>query len=94
MDTSIDYKDLYEKLLIDYNLIKDKLKTYTAPKRNKTFYENHKEDIKQKVKEYKKKTGYKHQPTPEQKKEYNKKAYEKKKLKNLLDNEILINSEI
>jgi hypothetical protein len=87
MDTSIDYKDLYEKLLIDYNLIKDKLKTYTAPKRNKIFYENHKDEIKEKVKEYRLKTGYKNIPTTEQKKEYNKKAYEKRKLKNIeIDN--------
>jgi len=83
MESSINYKDLYEKLLIDYILIKNKLKTYTAPKRNKIFYENHKEEIKQKVKDYQEKTNYKSPRTPEQSKEYNKRAYEKKKLKNL-----------
>lgn len=90
MESSIDYKDLYEKLLIDYNLIKDKLKTYTAPKRNKTFYENHKDEIKQKVKEYQQQNNYKSQRTPEQSKEYNKRAYEKRKLKILNESNINI----
>ena len=82
----INYKELYEKTLIELDELKKKLKTYTAPKRSKTFYENHKEEIIQKVKEYKKKTGYKSPRTPEQTKEYNKRAYEKRKLKKLLEN--------
>lgn len=84
MEETINYKELYEKLLIENNELKIKLKTYTAPKRSKTFYENHKEEIIQKVKEYKDKTGYKSPRTPEQTKEYNKRAYEKRKLKKLL----------
>jgi hypothetical protein len=86
MEETINYKELYEKLLIEYDELKKKLKTYTAPKRSKTFYENHKEEIIQKVKEYKEKTGYKSPRTPEQTKEYNKRAYEKRKLKKLLEN--------
>lgn len=86
MEETINYKELYEKILIEYDELKKKLKTYTAPKRSKTFYENHKEKIIQKVKEYKEKTGYKSPRTPEQTKEYNKKAYEKRKLKKLLEN--------
>ena len=86
MEETINYKELYEKILIEYDELKKKLKTYTAPKRSKTFYENHKEEIIQKVKEYKEKTGYKSPRTPEQTKEYNKRAYEKKKLKKLLEN--------
>jgi hypothetical protein len=82
----INYKELYEKTLIELDELKKKLKTYTAPKRSKTFYENHKEEIIQKVKEYKEKTGYKSPRTPEQTKEYNKRAYEKRKLKKLLEN--------
>jgi len=39
-------------------LLKEKLKNYTAPKRSKKFYENHKEEIKKKVREYKEKTNY------------------------------------
>ena len=81
-EETINYKELYEKILIEYDELKKKLKTYTAPKRSKTFYENHKEEIIQKVKEYKEKTGYKSPRTPEQTKEYNKRAYEKRKLKN------------
>jgi hypothetical protein len=83
MDEIINYKELYEKLLIECDELKKKLKNYTAPKRNKTFYENHKDEIKLKVKEYKEKTGYKSPRTPEQTKEYNKRAYEKRKNKKL-----------
>ena len=86
MEETINYKEQYEKLLIEYDELKKKLKTYTAPKRSKTFYENHKEEIIQKVKEYKEKTGYKSPRTPEQTKEYNKRAYEKRKLKKSLEN--------
>jgi hypothetical protein len=86
MEETINYKELYEKTLIELDELKKKLKSYTAPKRSKTFYENHKEEIIQKVKEYKEKTGYKSPRTPEQTKEYNKKAYEKRKLKKLLEN--------
>jgi len=86
MEETINYKELYEKILIEYDELKKKLKCYTAPKRSKTFYENHKEEIIQKVKEYKEKTGYKSPRTPEQTKEYNKRAYEKRKLKKLLEN--------
>ena len=43
------YKDKIQKKIDEYELnineLKNKLKKYTAPKRNKTFYENHKEDI-------------------------------------------------
>ena len=35
--------------------LKEKLKKYTAPSRSKFFYENHKEEILQKNKEYKEK---------------------------------------
>jgi hypothetical protein len=86
MEETINYKELYEKTLIELDELKKKLKSYTAPKRSKTFYENHKEEIIQKVKEYKEKTGYKSPRTPEQTKEYNKRAYEKRKLKKLLEN--------
>ena len=60
--------------------LKDKLKKYTAPKRSKIFYENHREEIIKKNKEYIKKNGIKSNRTPEQIKEYNKRAYEKRKL--------------
>ncbi len=55
------------------------LNTYLL--KNINYYEKHKEEHKQKVKEYQKKTNYKsdYKPTQEQKKEYAKRAYLKKK---------------
>lgn len=81
------YKDAIIKKINEYELnineLKEKLKKYTAPKRNKTFYENHKEEIIKRNKEYiqKNKKNLK-KPDPEKIKEYNKRAYEKRKLKN------------
>jgi hypothetical protein len=78
-----------ENLLLkdEIDLLKEKLKNYTAPKRSKKFYETHKEEIKQKVREYKEKTNYNSNIPKEKKKEYNKRAYLKKKEKKE-DNEI------
>ena len=65
------------KILEDENIqLKHKLKTYTAPTRNKNYYETHKEDIIQKTKEYKDNLPL------EKKKEYARTAYLKKKEKN------------
>jgi hypothetical protein len=61
--------------------LKNKLKKYTAPLRSKTYYENHKEDIKKKVKEYKEKTNYIYEVSTEKKKEYARTAYLNKKEK-------------
>jgi hypothetical protein len=84
----INYKELYDNLLLEFNKIKEEniqlsnhLKKYTAPERSKKYYENHKEECKLKVKEYKEKTEYSKKPPPEKIKEYSKRAYEKKKLK-------------
>lgn len=107
-DNNIDYKKLYEKLLIENKNLKDQhllditnfeskinsltqhLKKYTSPARNKKYYENHKEEIIEKVKEYKEKTGYNKKPSAEKIKEYSKRAYEKKKLKILEENNLVI----
>jgi hypothetical protein len=62
--------------------LEEHLKKYTAPARSKTYYENHKEEIKKKVSEYKEKTNYNATLSKEKKKEYNKAAYERRKLKN------------
>jgi hypothetical protein len=81
--------ELYIKQLENENKeLKEKLKNYTAPKRSKTFYENHKEDVLQKNKEYKEKTNYYANLSPEKKKEYAKRAYlnKKEKLKKLNEN--------
>ena len=53
------------RLKEELHATKEHLKKYTAPKRSKTFYENHKEEIKEKNKEYIKKTGYKSNPSPD-----------------------------
>ena len=68
------------KLLEEENeILKEKLKKYTAPTRSKKFYENHKEEIQQKNKEYKEKTNYYTNLSPEKKKEYARTAYLNKK---------------
>ena len=62
------------KILEDENIqLKNKLKIYTEPARNKNYYETHKEDIIQKTKEYKDNLPL------EKKKEYARRAYLKKK---------------
>jgi hypothetical protein len=65
---------LLEEELFD---TKEHLKKYTAPSFKKQYYQEHKEEIKQKVKEYKEKTNY---VIPKEViKERNKRAYIKKK---------------
>lgn len=70
--------DENKKLRDENAKLKEHLKKYTAPDRNKKFYENHKTDIIEKNKEY----YLTHKPSPEKKKEYNRKWYLKKKEKN------------
>jgi hypothetical protein len=85
----MDETELYIKKLENENKeLKEKLKNYTAPKRSKTFYENHKEVVLQKNKEYKEKTNYYANLSSEKKKEYAKKAYlnKKEKLKKQKEN--------
>ena len=59
--------------------LKEQLDKYLL--KNKTYYEKNKEEQKIRVKEYQKKTNYKSNyiPTPEQRKEYARRAYLKKK---------------
>jgi len=61
--------------------LKEKLKNYTAPSRKKKYYDNHKEELIQKNKEYKVKTNYTYVISPEKKKEYARTAYLNKKKK-------------
>jgi hypothetical protein len=84
-----------ESLLNDNNLLKDRifilenelkdtkehLKKYTAPSNMKKYYQNHKEEIIKKVKEYKEKNNYKPIIDKEKRKEYAKRAYLNKKEK-------------
>jgi hypothetical protein len=62
-----------KQLTQELNDTKEHLKKYTAPSRSKTFYENHKEELLEKMKKY--------TPTPEKIKEKNRKAYLKRKEK-------------
>ena len=60
---------------------KEHLKKYTAPTRNKIYYEENKEKHKQLVKEYKEKINYNAKLSAEKKKEYARTAYLNKKAK-------------
>ena len=73
-----------EILKQENTILKEHLKKYTAPSRSKTYYENHKEEILERVKKY--------PLTKEQIKEKNKKALLKRKLKE--ENEKIIKSDI
>jgi hypothetical protein len=70
-----------KKLIDELVETKEHLKKYTAPTRSKVFYEKHKDAVKQKVKEYREKTNYVANISPEKKKEYNRIAYLNKKNK-------------
>jgi len=62
-----------KQLTDELNETKEHLKKYTAPSRSKTYYENHKEELLEKMKKY--------TPSQEKIKEKNKKAYLKRKEK-------------
>jgi sugar-specific transcriptional regulator TrmB len=82
MDELTLVKEENEQLKKRIAELEEHLKKYTAPARSKTYYENHKEEIKKKVSDYKEKTNYNATISKEKKKEYNKAAYERRKLKN------------
>ena len=64
-------EDENKQLKLELEQIKEHLKKYTSPERNKKFYNEHKEELLQKMKD---------NPIPsEKRKEYNKKYYLKKK---------------
>jgi hypothetical protein len=66
-----------KKLVKELEETKNHLKKYTAPLYKKTYYENNKEEIKEKTREYRQT----HQPTEEQKKKWARTAYLNKKAK-------------
>lgn len=87
-------KELIEKnakLEEELKATKEHLKRYTAPVSRKEYYINNKDAINKRVKKYNKDKNYK--PTPEQKKEYNKQAYLKRKEKLKSDIEVKTNNE-
>jgi hypothetical protein len=61
--------------------LREHLKRYTAPERHKIYYENNKDELKQKVKQYKEKTNYYENLSSDKKKQYARTAYLKKKEK-------------
>jgi hypothetical protein len=84
MDDKEKIKELEEKnakLEEELQATKDHLKKYTAPASRKVYYEKNKDKEKQRAKEYQQRTNYKssYEATPEQKKEYARRAYLKKK---------------
>jgi len=93
----MDSNKLLEKIkILEQELIetKEHLKKYTAPSNMKKYYVNHKDEIKNKVKEYKNKTNYYENLSPDKKKEYAKQAYQNKKEKLKKINEIKENENI
>lgn len=82
-----------ENKTLKNSLIKtqEHLKKYTSPSNMKKYYDNHKEEIKEKVKKYREKTNYYTNLSSDKKKEYARKAYLNKKLKNEKEKEKLEN---
>ena len=78
----LENKHLKEKIIKlekELDEVKNKLNTYQS--NSKKYYENNKEKIIERVKEYNKSNNYKPTVTNEKKKEYNKIAYQKRKEK-------------
>jgi hypothetical protein len=73
MDIVSKLEEQIKQLTTELNETKEHLKKYTAPSRSKTYYENHKEELLEKMKKY--------TPSQEKIKEKNKKAYLKRKEK-------------
>jgi hypothetical protein len=69
------------ELEAELELTKQHLKKYTAPTRNKKYYEENKEAILEKNKIYKKTVVVDKEALAERRKEINKRAYEKRKEK-------------
>jgi hypothetical protein len=67
------------KLKEELQATKEHLKKYTAPPSSKVYYEKHKELVKERVKKCREKTTYK--STPEQRQEYNRQSYLRRKEK-------------
>lgn len=87
MDDKERITELEEKIAqLEEELLatKEHLKKYTAPASRKEYYEKNKDIIKERNRKYKETTNYK--STPEQRKEYNKHAYLRRREK--LQNEM------
>lgn len=71
MDIISKLEEQIKELTKELNETKEHLKKYTAPSRSKTYYENHKAELLEKMKNY--------TPSQEKIKEKNRKAYLKRK---------------
>jgi len=78
MDEITVLRDEIARLTAELNATKEHLKKYTAPDKRQ-YYEENREVIIQRVKEYRERTGYK--ASKEQRKEWARKAYLKRKEK-------------
>ena len=76
-----EYQIEIEKLKKENEALRTKLEKYIASDRHKIYYEQHKEKIKERNKEYREKTNYIASISPEKKKEYARTAYLNKKKK-------------
>ena len=74
-DLELEQSQLIEKLQLEIKELKERLKKYTNPERNKKYYENNKDMIIMR-------NNSRPSLTSEQKRIYNKNYYEKKKVKN------------
>ncbi len=79
-----ELKEEIKRLKKEMEELKAHLKRYTAPPSSKKYYQEHKEEHKQKVSEYQKRTNYHGNLSTEKKKQYARTAYlnakEKKRL--------------
>ena len=73
MDIISKLEEQIKELTKELNETKEHLKKYTAPSRSKTYYENNKEELLEKMKKY--------TPSQDKIKEKNRKAYLKRKEK-------------
>ena len=70
-------KLVYDQLLVKLETTKEHLKKHTAPSHKKAYYENHKEELKEKSRNF--------VVSKEKKKEYNRRYAEKKAAQKQLD---------
>jgi hypothetical protein len=84
-----ELKEKISKIELELEQTKEHLKQYTAPIRNKIYYQENKEQHKQRVKEYKQKSNYNETLSKEKKKEYARTAYlnKKSKMNNIIQNQ-------
>ncbi len=83
-------KQLKEQLVnMENELNEMRIQINETKLKTKKYYENNKEKIIERVKEYNKNNHYKPNVTSEKKKEYNKIAYQRRKDKEKLKNQII-----